>query len=87
MRSVTLRPRNSIYFGEGQPLYQVGIPTISLVPGPDYLCKETPNGDIDKLDPVLMKEQIDTFFYLLSEIDSTPTEQLSKPQRQSFGIW
>ena len=87
VRSVTLRPRNSIYFGEGQPLYQAGIPTISLVPGPDYLCKETPNGDIDKLDPVLMEEQITTFFNLLSEIDNTPTEKLGKPQKQSFGIW
>ena len=87
VRSVTLRPRNSIYFGEGQPLYQAGIPTISLVPGPDYLCKETPNGEIDKLNPVLMKEQIDTFFALLLELDRTPAQQLGKPQKQSLGIW
>lgn len=82
-----MRPRNSIYFGEGQLLYQAGIPTISLVPGLDYLCKETLNGDIDKLNPVLMKEQIDTFFELLLELDRTPVQQLGKPQRQSFGIW
>lgn len=86
-RSVTLRPRNGIYFGEGQPLYQVGIPTISLVPGPDYLCKESANGEIDKLDVGLMEEQVQTFLKLLIEIDKTSTEVLGVPQRQSFGIF
>lgn len=32
-RSATLKPRNHIYFGEDEPLYKVGVPTISLVPG------------------------------------------------------
>jgi hypothetical protein len=85
-RSVTLRPHNGIYFGEGQPLYQVGIPTISLVPGPDYLCKESKAGEIDKLDVELMEEQIQTFLNVLIEIDKTSTELLGVPQRQSFGL-
>ena len=86
IRTVTLRPRNNIYFGEGQPLFQANIPTISLVPGPDYLCKTPPDGDIDKLNPDLMNEQIQTFSKVIMEIDSTPSEILGKPQRQSYGI-
>ena len=31
-------PRNNIYLGEGEPLYKEKIPTISFIPGPDYLC-------------------------------------------------
>jgi hypothetical protein len=86
-RSITLRPRNGIYFGEGQPLYQVGIPTISLVPGPDYLCKESKNGEIDKLDVELMEEQIQTFLKVLIEIDKTSTQLLGIPQKQSYGLF
>lgn len=87
VRSVTLRPHNHIYFGEGQPLYKVGIPTISLVPGPDYLCKETINGELDKLDLELMEEQIQTFFKVVQKIDQMSSDKIGTPQKQSMGIF
>lgn len=87
VRTITLRPRNNIYFGEGQPLFQEGIPTISLVPAPDYLCKISSNGDIDKLDAEIMYEQIQTFLKVITEIDTIPAEILGKPQKQSYGIF
>ena len=86
IRTVTLRPRNNIYFGEGQPLFQVGIPTISLVTAPDYLCKCSKSGEIEKLDINLMYEQIVTFLKVIREIDKTPAEILGKAEKQSYGI-
>lgn len=86
INTITLRQRNNIYFGEGQPLFQANIPTVSLVPAPDYLCKVSSNGDIDKLDADLMYEQIQTFLKVIIEIDSTSCEILGKPQRQSYGV-
>lgn len=86
VRTITLRPRNNIYFGEGQPLFQEGIPTISLVPAPDYLCKISSNVDIDKLDAEIMYEQIQTFLKVITGIDTIPAEILGKPQKQSYGI-
>lgn len=85
-RTITLRPRNNIYFGEGQPLFQVNIPTISLVTAPDYLCKASPDGEIERLDIDLMYEQIQTFLKVIIAIDNTQTEILGKPQKQSYGI-
>lgn len=86
VRTITLRPRNNIYFGEGQPLFQENIPTISLVAAPDYLCKASPDGEISKLDSQIMYEQIQTFLKVIMKIDSTPTEVLGKPEKQSYGI-
>jgi len=41
-RAHHLAPANDTYFGEGEPLFRAGIPTISLVPLPDYLCAAPP---------------------------------------------
>ncbi len=62
---VLLKP-SKLYFGEGEPLYKAGIPTISLVPAPLYLCAESENGFIDRLHPELMMEQIKSFGHLLN---------------------
>lgn len=86
IRTVTLRPRNNIYFGEGEPLFQVGIPTISLVTAPDYLCKCSKEGEIEKLDMELMDEQIITFLKVIIEIDKITAEALGKAEKQSYGI-
>ncbi|MTG98756.1 MULTISPECIES: hypothetical protein [Myroides] len=87
VRTMTLRPHNTFYFGEGQPLYQVGIPTISLVPAPDYLCKEMPNGDIDKLDKELIYEQTMTFKKIIDILDKVNAKEISQNDSQSFGLW
>lgn len=86
VRTITLKPKNNIYFGEGQPLFQENIPTISLVTAPDYLCKASPNGEIDKLNPELMYEQIQTFLKVIIEIDKLSKETLGKPEKQVYGI-
>lgn len=86
VRSITLRPKSTIYFGEGQPLYKAGIPTVSLIPAPDYLCATGEAGGLDKLDAGFMHEQIASFVKLVLAIDETPTEVLGEPQAPVRGI-
>jgi hypothetical protein len=83
---MTLRPVNDIYFGEGEPLYRVGIPTISLVPFPDYLCAAAPTGYIEKLDPKLMYEQIKTFADVVDELDQTPAASIGPPEPEPWTL-
>jgi hypothetical protein len=85
-RTMTLRPVNDIYFGEGEPLYRVGIPTISLVPFPDYLCAAAPTGYIEKLDPKLMYEQIKTFADVVDELDQTPAASIGPPEPEPWTL-
>lgn len=69
IRSVTLKP-GKFYFGEGEPLHKVSIPTISLVPAPLYLCSEAPDGHIDKIDRELLLQQIETFTHVVQSLDT-----------------
>jgi hypothetical protein len=85
-RTMTLRPVNDIYFGEGEPLFQAGIPTISMIAIPDYLCAAPPSGYIEKLDLQLFYEQIETLAKVLTALDSTPAPDIGKPQRQPWGL-
>ncbi len=86
VRSITLRPKSTIYFGEGQPLYMAGIPTVSLIPAPDYLCATGEAGGLDKLDAEFMYEQIMTFVKLALAVDATPVERLGKTQAPAKGM-
>jgi len=86
VKTITLKPKGKFYFGEGQPLYEANIPTISLVPGPDYLCAIGVNGHIDKIDLDLIYEQIETFTKVVSAIDIAKTEELGKPEPPSFSL-
>jgi hypothetical protein len=83
-RTMTLRPVNNIYFGEGEPLYRVGIPTISLIPFPDYLCAAAPTGYFEKLDPTLLYEQIKTFADVVNELDQTPAASIGSPEPEPW---
>lgn len=87
VRTITLRPHNGFYFGEGEPLFSVGIPTISLVATPSYLCKVSSNGGIEKLNRKLIYEQTDTFRKIINTLDSIPTQEIGETQRMSYGIW
>jgi hypothetical protein len=85
-RTMTLRPVNDIYFGEGEPLYRAGIPTISLIPFPDYLCAAAPTGYIERLDPKLMCEQIRTFADVVDELDRTPAAGIGPPEPEPWTL-
>lgn len=85
-KTLILRPKNLVHFGEGQPMYRVGIPTISLCPGPDYLCNDAPDGYIDKINYDLMEEQIRTFKNLIEILDKKTPEEIGKSDGFSFGF-
>ena len=86
VRTVTLMGHNFLHFGEGQPLFNAGIPEIALVTSPDYLCVESESHEMEKFDPDLMYQQTVSFVKMAQIIDATPTEELGKADKYSFGI-
>jgi hypothetical protein len=62
----------NLYFGVGGPLHSAGVPSLSFLTGPTYLCQTVPDGCLDKLDPQLMRLQINWFADLLQRIDQRP---------------
>jgi hypothetical protein len=86
LRTLTLTPRNGIFFGEGQPLFQAGIPGIALCPIPDYLCSAPPDGGIGKLDAQFMHEQIASFAKALLRIDAMTAAELGPPDREDTNV-
>lgn len=75
LRSLTVAPRLSqMFLGEGSTLYQCGIPSISLVPGPDYLCQILPGGGLDRLDKDFAQQQVASFSQALRYLDAAPSE-------------
>jgi hypothetical protein len=79
----TVRPGAVIpfYLGEGAPLYQAGLGTISLCPLPTYLLQagdaQHPELlDLDKLDPRLMYAEILAFAQSITALDSLPSSAL-----------
>jgi hypothetical protein len=86
LRTLTLTPRNGVFFGEGQPLFQAGIPGIALCPIPDYLCSAPPDGGIDKLDAQFMHEQIASFAKALLRIDAMTAAELGPPEPEDTNV-
>ena len=85
-RTLMLKPKNLVHFGEGQPIYKRGIPSIGLCPGPDYLCNDAPDGYIDKINYDMMYEQIDTFRKVIEKLDKMDRKDLGKKQGFAFGF-
>ena len=85
-KTLTLKPKNLIYFGEGQPMYMAGIPTISLVPGPDYLCTNSIDGYISKINYDLMLEQIETFGKVVENLDKLAVKDIGKCELFTYGL-
>lgn len=86
VRTVTLRGHNFLHFGEGQSLFNAGIPEIALVTSPDYLCVESENDEMDKFDPDLMYQQTVSFVKMAEIIGGTPASELGKADNYTFGV-
>lgn len=77
LRALTVSPRAApAMLGEGQPLYAAGIPTISNVPVPDYLCQILPEGGLDRLDPEYAYQQVETFARTVAILDCMPSKDI-----------
>lgn len=83
IRALTVSPRNGVHLGEGQPLFAVGIPTIAMCPLPDYLCSQTPGGDLDRLDPDFAHQQVQTFTRALLHLDAIPADLIGPPEPET----
>ena len=86
VRTVTLRGHNFLHFGEGQSLFNVGIPEIALVTSPDYLCVESDTDEMEKFDPDLMYQQTVSFIKMAEMIGETPAAELGKADKYTFGV-
>lgn len=78
VRTMTLRGHNFLHFGEGQPLFNVGIPEIATVSAPDYLCVISDNHEMDKFSIELMVEQTKIFEYILKKLEKTSAEEIGE---------
>lgn len=85
-RTVTLHPHNLLHFGEGQSLFNVGIPDIALVTAPDYLCVVSDNHEMDKFNLDLAVEQTETFIKVIELINKKKTKELGKVDGYNFGL-
>ena len=85
-KTLLLQPKNMVHFGEGQPIYKKGIPSISLCPGPDYLCNNAPGGYIEKLNYEMMYEQIDSFRKAIEIIDKKSRKELGRKDGFAWGF-
>ena len=74
--TLTLRGHNLLHFGEGQPLFNCGIPEIALVTAPDCLCVISDNHEMDKFDAELMYEQTISFIKMALMIDSLTAQEI-----------
>ena len=84
IRTMTLRGHNALHFGEGQNFFTMGIPEISLVPAPYYLCVVSEGHEMEKFDIDLMTEQTETFAKLIEKIERIPAKRLGKSDRYSI---
>lgn len=66
------------HLGEGEPLYEHGIPAIALASVPVHLLAAT---KADIVDTELMHEQVGAFARALLMLESTPAHLLGRPER------
>ncbi len=78
VRTMTLRGHNALHFGEGQNFFTMGIPEISLVPAPYYLCVVSDGHEMEKFDIDLMTEQTETFARLIERLESISAKELGR---------
>ncbi|MBQ7117671.1 MAG: hypothetical protein IJN88_05615 [Clostridia bacterium] len=78
VRTMTLRGHNALHFGEGQNFFTMGIPEISLVPAPYYLCVVSDSHEMEKFDIDLMTEQTETFAKLIEKLENISAKDLGR---------
>lgn len=78
VRTMTLRGHNALHFGEGQNFFTMGVPGISLVPAPYYLCVVSDSHEMEKFDIDLMTEQTETFATLIEKLETISAKELGR---------
>jgi hypothetical protein len=83
-RTILLRGHNKFEFGESQPLFEVGIPVIGLIPMPDYLMSNSADREMDKFNVSLMREQVESLLKATILLDKMSREELGKSDGYSY---
>ena len=84
IRTMTLRGHNMLHFGEGQNFFTMGIPEISLVPAPYYLCVVSESHEMEKFSIDLMTEQTETFARIIEKLENISSKELGRSDFYSF---
>jgi hypothetical protein len=79
-----VKAKNNLFFGEGQPLFQEGIPIIAFLTTPEGLCK-LPCAQMET-DKNLLIDQIFTFIKLLERLETTPARLFGDNEKQHYGL-
>jgi len=80
-KTLIAKPNGLFQIGEGDPLYQEGIPAIALISVPEYLLAAT-RADVVDID--LMHEQIGAFARALLLLEVAPAQLLGRAERAGF---
>jgi hypothetical protein len=91
-RSSIVTPRSIRHLGEGEPLYEAGIPAIALLGIPSYLLSEimkegpgiTPEKASELVNFNLVMDQCSASFNILSELTTLPHEGYGKVRHVGF---
>ena len=67
-----------LHYGEGQNFFTMGIPEISLVPAPYYLCVVSKSHEMEKFSIDLMTEQTETFAKLIEKIENFSAKEIGR---------
>ena len=84
VRTMTLRGHNALHFGEGQNFFTMGVPEISLVPAPYYLCVVSDSHEMEKFDIDLMTQQTETFAKLIEKLENISAKELGRSEFYSI---
>lgn len=76
-------PGPLVHFGEAEPMYERGIPSVALVTAPQYLLALREPGSESLVDVDLMARQIEGFRRLLDRLDAAPVGSLGTVRRPS----
>jgi hypothetical protein len=67
----------AFFFGIGEPLNALGIPTNGFIMGPSYLLRGSPNGEIDKVTFPFLYAQIDALTAQIAMLDGMTAAQIA----------
>jgi len=91
-RSSVVTPRSIRHLGEGEPLYEAGIPAIAHLGIPSYLLTEmrekgpgiTPENASELVNIELVKDQCEAAFTMLTDLSITPSGGYGKVRHVGF---
>lgn len=91
-RAAVVTPRSLVHFGEGEPIFEMGIPEISILAIPSYLLSEitmpAAETNTDEIRQIINKDiivdQCNIAYDVLNDLLKIPSESIGKVERVGF---